>query len=173
MAFREVSDLSSDTTIALGGTDKKTGKLNPSKLEGYYLGSRQVSQKKGVATLHFFQTPKGNIGLWGKTDSNRKLGAVTPGTMTKIEFDRMVPTPNGDMYKYKVSVDEDNTIQVAVNNVSATADNNDGGGYSDSGDAYSDSDDEQNEDEVQAAALAAAERKAKVQALLSKKSKVG
>ncbi len=114
MAFKKVLSLDAEITVALGGKDKKTGKANPTKVEGYYLGSRQVTGgKKGPSIIHFFQTPKGNIAVWGKTDSNRKLAGVTPGTMTRISFDKMKPTPNGDMYCYNVEVDDENVIDVS------------------------------------------------------------
>jgi hypothetical protein len=112
MGFKEVASLDAEKTIALGGVDKKTGRKNPTSVEGYYLGSRTVESKKGESKIHFFQTEKGNLGVWGKTDSNRKLGAVTPGTMTRISFDKMQETPNGEMYKYKVEIDSDNVIDV-------------------------------------------------------------
>lgn len=113
MAFKEVADLSADVTIALGGVNRKTNKKNPTQVEGYYLGKREVEDRKtksGKAFIYFFQTPEGNIGVWGKTDMNRKMESATEGTMTRVTFDRMVPTPNGDMYKYKVEVDTDNVL---------------------------------------------------------------
>lgn len=182
MAFKAITDLSADTTISLGGTNRKTGKKNPSSVEGYYLGKRAVKdtkKKSGESYIYFFQTSAGNIGVWGKTDIDRKLGAVPLGSMTRVSFDRMVPTPNGEMYKYKVEVDAENTIEVA--DLSAGAANegfsastatwdNDGGEEETA--TYSDASEDE-EDAGQAAALAAAERKAKVEALLrGAKSKV-
>src|SRR3954468_6708897 len=111
MGFREVQTLDAEVTIALGGRNKKTGKANPTSAEGYFLGSRQVDSKKsknGKASIHFLQTAEGNLGVWGKTDLDRKLSAVTPGTMVRITQSGMVATPNGDMYKYKVEIDESN-----------------------------------------------------------------
>lgn len=168
MSYQEIVSLDADVTIALGGKNKKTGKNNPSEVEGYYLGARKVESKKarnGFAYIHFFQTAEGNIGVWGKTDLDRKLLSVTPGTMTLASFDRMQPTPNGEMYKYKVAVDSDNTIVVSTllagagNEALAT-------GADDSDDVEQD-DDVVNDDDT-AQALAAAERQARVQALLNK-----
>jgi hypothetical protein len=119
MGFKEVQDLDCDTTVALGGIDKKTKKKNPTKVEGYYLGSKTIvsaKAKSGFAKIHIFQTPTGKLGVWGKTDSDRKMANAVVGQMTKIEFDKMLPTPNGDMYKYKVAQDEDNTIEVNIAN---------------------------------------------------------
>lgn len=179
MGFREVATLDADKTVALGGSNRKTGKKNPVSAEGYFLGTRKVESKKsknGYANLHFLQTSQGNLGVWGKTDMDRKLAAVTPGTMIRITQTGMQATPNGDMYKYKVEVDETNTIDVSgLANVSANtetedveaSDDNDGAEYGDSEES-----DANDEDEQQDAALLAAERKAKVQALLSKGKKI-
>lgn len=116
MSFKEVQTLDADTTISLGGVDRKTGKKRPTQIEGYYLGKREVDSpksKSGKASLHFLQTSKGNIGVWGKTDLDRKLDAVAPGTMVRATFTGMQGTPNGEMYKFKVEADESNTIDVA------------------------------------------------------------
>lgn len=115
MGFKQVSSLDADVTVPLGGTDRKTGKKNPNMVEGYYLGSRQVDSKKsktGKALIHFFQTSEGNLGVWGKTDLDRKLQGVPTGSMVRASHVGMQNTPNGEMYKYKVEVDGDNTIEV-------------------------------------------------------------
>lgn len=177
MAFKEVSTLDAENTTALGGTNRKTGKKNPTGAEGYFLGTRKVESKKsktGFASIHFLQTPKGNLGIWGKTDLDRKLSAVAPGTMIRITQSGMTATPNGEMYKFKVEVDNDNTIEVA-----APADKFDDGllGSTDPGyEAESSSEDEDDtndangrydeEDVSQSQALSALERKQKVEALL-------
>ena len=176
MAFKTVTDLSADTTISLGGTNRKTGKKNPDSIEGYYLGSRQVEDKKkksGVSYLYTFQTAKGNVAVWGKTDLDIKMRSVAVGTMVRASHVGMKPTPNGEMYKYKVEIDDENTIEVQGTPEAPLAD--DDGDSADVGFAAqaSTEDDIDNNDEdlAQAAALAALERKAKVQALLSKNKK--
>jgi len=171
MAFKAVTDLSTDTTISLGGFNKKTGKNNPTSVEGYFLGARKVESKKaksGYAFIYTLQTSKGNIGVWGKTDLDRKMESVQPGHMVRASFDKMVATPNGEMYKFKVEVDADNTIEVSsaapkTNSYKTEASSNN--------DEYESNEDipENNYEEEEAeqqAALAAAERKAKVDALL-------
>ncbi len=176
MSFKEVTSLDADNTIALGGRNKKTGKNNPTSAEGYFLGTRQVKSPKsktGLAAIHFLQTPKGNLGIWGKTDMDRKLSSVAPGTMIRVSFDKMVPTPNGDMYKFKVEVDSSNTIEVDLQ----TADTSGGSAYGDDGteDVNTDEDESDlayansryDEEEVsQSQALSSLERKQKVEALL-------
>ncbi len=168
MAFKEVSSLDAENTIALGGKNKKTGKSNPTSAEGYYLGSRKVSNKNGESSIHFLQTPKGNLGVWGKTDMDRKLSSVTPGDMIRISFTGMTPTPRGDMYKFKVEVDSDNTIEVSApagtysdEEPEYAAESYDEAGNADDSDA--------DEDAAQTAQLAALERKKKVEALLKRK----
>lgn len=178
MPFQEVTDLSPDNTIALGGTNRKTGKKNATQVEGYYLGSRKVEDRKkksGFSYIHVFQTANGTVGVWGKTDLDRKILGVPAGTMTRASFDRMVPTPNGDMYKFKVAVDKDNVIEV-VGGAGDTLGNDgyadDAGNLSEETAAYASDEgdygrtDDGDEDAAQAAALQAAERKAKVEALL-------
>lgn len=146
MAFKPVQDLDADVTVALGGVDKKTGKKNPTKVEGYYLGSRDTASKKsknGISKLYFFQTEQGNLGVWGKTDLDRKMLAVKPGTMTRVTQSGSVPTPNGDMYKFKVEVDEANSIEVDFPTNNETAESND---EQESANAYSSSEDEGDEE---------------------------
>jgi len=170
MAYEEVTDLGTDNVIALGGFNKKLRKDNPTSIEGYFLGSREVPSKlskTGLAKIHVFQTAKGNVGVWGKTDIDAKLASVTPGTMTLVKFDKMMPTKTGEMYKYKVAVDKDNTIEVSGTTTTTTVEAADSDeSYAASGDVSESTEDD--EDTEQAAALAAQERRAKVQALLGK-----
>lgn len=178
MGFTEVRTLDAENTTALGGRNKKTGKANPTGAEGYYLGTREVESKKsrdGKAKIHFLQTSKGNLGIWGKTDLDRKLGNVTPGTMVRITQNGTVPTPNGDMYKFKVEVDASNTIDVSeLTEASGSSGESTEENYeaSEDNDADEDSNDTSYEAEEasQSAALSALERKAKVEALLKGKN---
>jgi hypothetical protein len=177
MAFKEVNDLNPDTTISLGGVNKKTNKPNPKQVEGYYLGSRKVEDRKkksGYSYIYVLQTPKGNLGVWGKTDLDRKMEAVTPGVMIRITQSGMAATPNGEMYKFKVEFDESNTIEVvsasslsSADSGSATAEETDDASY-----PYDEAAPEyEDEEATQVAALAAAERQAKVKALLNRNKK--
>lgn len=116
MAFKTVSDLSTDNAIALGGFNKKTRADNPTSVTGYFIGSKEVDSPKsktGKAKLHVFQTAEGNIGVWGKTDLDQKLRAAQVGALTRVTFTGMQETKNNPMYKYKVEIDSDNTIDVA------------------------------------------------------------
>lgn len=178
MGFKELQDLDASTVIALGGRNKKTGKENPSTVEGYYLGSRKVDSKKnktGFSYIHILSTPKGNLGVWGKTDLDRKILSVSPGTMIRATHVGMLQVPTGEMYKYKVEIDDSNTIEVtaALGNQAVEQDSNDGvdgNTYEEDTESSYESEDNE-EDSAQSAALLAAERKAKVQELLNRKNK--
>lgn len=115
MGFQEVASLDCDNAIQLGGIDRKTGKAHPTKLEGYFIGSREIASAKsktGFSKLHIFQTQKGTVGIWGKTDLDRKLAGVSAGAMTRVTYTGTKETKNNPMYCYKVEVDKENTIDV-------------------------------------------------------------
>lgn len=187
MAFQKVASLEADNTISLGKKDKATGKAFPTQAEGYYLGNRTVSTKLGPSTLHILQTAKGNLGVWGGTDMNRKLNQVQAGTMVRITAAGKKPTPKGDMNVFNVEVDNDNQIEVLLSGLgnagtgttaSDFAANDDGdtgytGAYGDTETSFGVDDNEEDKDEGYeappakvASGLSAADRQAKVQALL-------
>lgn len=180
MAFKQINDLNADTTVALGGTNKQTGKPNPTKAEGYYLGKRTVEDRKtksGVSYIYILQTPKGNLGVWGKTDLNNKMANATPGHMLRITQSGKVRTPNGEMYKFQVEFDDTNTIEVAgttsSNDSEVTAPHqyeDDAERYDSEGDyEVQDGDGEEQESYRQPAVVASSKaNKDKVQALLNK-----
>lgn len=118
MAFQELPDMDCEVSFAIGGFNKKTRKDNPTEATGYFIGSKQVVSKKsktGFAFLHIFQKPGGdNFGVWGKTDLDRKMRVVPLGHLTKISFAGMKETENNPMYKYKVQVDKEDTIEVST-----------------------------------------------------------
>jgi hypothetical protein len=131
MGFQDIADLDCQVTTAIGGVDKKSGKKNPTTIEGYFIGTRQVpspKSKTGFAALHVLQTPKGNVGVWGKTNLDQKMTAVKAGQMIRITFTGMVETKNNPMYKYRVQVDPSQTIEVNTGDDS-------GAGAEDSGEA--------------------------------------
>lgn len=173
MAYKQVDALDADFTYSLGKLNKKTGKTDPKQAEGFYLGKREVEGGKfGKSTLHFLKTPKGNLGVWGGGDMNKKLAGVVPGTMVRITSAGKRPTPKGDMNVFTVEIDTDNTIEVV-----GAAPQEASGGYDDGGDTDGDIDgniDDGSDDLEQQEALLAAERAAKtakVQALLNKNRK--
>lgn len=182
MAFQEVVSLDCDSAIQLGGKDRKTGKAHPIRIEGYYVGSKDVPSpkaKSGFSKLHVFQTSKGAVGVWGKTDLDRKLASATAGSMTRVTYTGMKETKNNPMYVYKVEVDSENTIDVSSANEEAVENSF---GNETSSETYEDAETETDPgeeetqlDEVpparataprQPAAVPSAERQAKVKALL-------
>jgi len=178
MAFQEIQSLDADNVVSIGGKNKKTGKDNPKQVEGYYIGSRQVESRKsktGKSYIHFFQTEKGNLGVWGKTDLDRKISTVTPGTMVQISFSGMKETPNGDMYTFKVAQDKDNTIEVDHANFNDNAQGSYSDRDSDSYDSNNNDDEDSTQDEEETTSYAtsseAAKRKTHVQNLLNGKGK--
>ena len=177
MAFKEVASLDCDTTITLGSKDKKTGKSNPSTLEGYFLGTKEVGpnkfNKQKMDVVHVFQTKDGNVGVWGKTDLDTKLKNAIPGRMVRVTFTGAVPTNKGnDMLKFKVEIDNSNTIDVS----DLVASNIDDNSYSNETDEEIEEETEEEEQEAApritpAAAASATERANKVKELLNRKNK--
>lgn len=169
MGFSEVISLDADNAVALGKRDKKTGKAYPKQAEGHYLGSRTVQGKRGPSVLHFLSTPNGNLGVWGTTDLNRKLGAVLTGTMVRITSTGTKPTPNGDMYMYKVEQDRDNTNEVGAFEAESSV------ATAESDDSYEDLDGSSDEDSGYGQDVAPAvinSNAEKVKALLNRTRKV-
>lgn len=179
MGFQEVTTLDAEVVISLGGINKKTGKKNPGTVEGYYLGSRKVESKRaknGFSYIHFLQTAKGNVGVWGKTDLDRKLTLVTPGTMIRASHSGMQTTPNGEMYKYKVELDKDNTIEVSAQPVEGIQASDSGADYNgeetegyDSTEDTSGSEDEDYDSAPASFSVQQLANKARVEALLKGK----
>lgn len=176
MSFKEVQDLNCDTTISLGGFNKSAKRENPTQVEGYFLGSKTTPNKKtgGVSKLHILLTDEGKLGVWGKTDLDKKISGVSPGTMIRVTQNGTVPTPRGEMYKFKVEVDSDNTIEVD-SSVGASEPPASASGYADIDDESYEAEQEVLDEPAlpraalpnKAAASPSAAQRAKVQALLS------
>lgn len=119
--------------ISLGGVNKKTGKANPTSIEGYFLRTHGVPDKKkksGVGYVHDFQTKDGVTSVWGKTDLDKKLSRVVVGAMTKVIWTgKTKPTPNGDMQLYQVMQDKKNIIEVDDDNSADSEETADTGAY--------------------------------------------
>jgi hypothetical protein len=104
----------------LGGFNKKTRQDNPTTITGYYLGTKYVpspKSKSGKAAIHVFQTEDGNVGVWGKTDLDRKMEGLTNqlGSLVRVTQKGTKPTKGGnDMYMFRVEVDSDNRIEVTA-----------------------------------------------------------
>lgn len=115
MAFKKVENLETDKTVQLGGKNEK-GQANPTQLEGYYLGYKEVDGEFGPSRLHIFQTAEGNVGIWGKTRLNAKLTNNLLGFMLLVTFTGMIaPKKKGrkPSYGYEVQYDDENVIDVS------------------------------------------------------------
>lgn len=117
MAFEKINSLDSDVSINLGGVNKKTGKPNPKTVEGYYLGTKTGIPNKFNAEkpdcLHILQTPKGNVGVWGKSHLNPQMSKAIPGCMVRISFTGTRPSKKGnDQLLFTVEQDTNNSINV-------------------------------------------------------------
>lgn len=118
MAFEKIASLDSDISINLGGTNKKTGKPNPMTVEGYYLGTKVGIPNKFDASkpdcMHILQTPKGNVGVWGKSHLNPQMAKALPGAMVRITFTGTRPSKKGnDQLLFSVEQDTANNIDVS------------------------------------------------------------
>lgn len=173
MAYKIVADLNTDTTVSLGGKDKN-GKTNPTTLEGYYLGFKTVKSEmsqSGTAKLHVFQTDKGNVGVWGKSKLDSSLASVSPGTMILVNFTGIGKPSKGrkGAYLYQVQYDPDNTIEVEAGANQSTSNASEPEEYDETD---TDTSDDEADYEAPArptvSAATAADRAAKVQALLNK-----
>lgn len=182
MAYQNVISLDAEVTVALGKSEKKSGKPFPKEAEGYYLGKRRVESARGESNLHVLQfftedqdlrqeyeqlkvTAGISLGVWGTTDLDRKLLQVAPGTMIKITSTGTTPTKNGPMYTYRVQQDKDNTIEVSATPNYVSEDDD-----ADSEETQSETETESDFNE-EAYLAAQAERKARTEALLKGKGK--
>lgn len=125
MALVKRPDLGTETVTQLGGINAKTGKPNPKSVEGYYLGFKATDSDFGPGKLHIFQTAQGNVGVWGKTNSNRQLTSDLVGNMVKLVFTGMGKASKGRKppYNYEVYEDKSDTIEVAPAAASTFGDN--------------------------------------------------
>jgi hypothetical protein len=126
MAYVTKFDGSTDKTVTLG----KEG--DPKSIEGYFLGSKVTPDTGyGEGKLHIFQTEEGSVGIWGKTRLNTLLTSDIVGQMTLVTFTGMImPKTKGrrPSYGFKVQHDPSNKIDTSNINLSASlpADEDDG-----------------------------------------------
>jgi hypothetical protein len=158
MAYEKLTDLGTDKVFALGKGEDKIDSV-----EGYYLGSRQVTTGNGPSTIHVFQTVEGNIGVWGTKKLNDNLGNSVRGCMMLINYKGKVKLQGGKtQHTYEFNIDRGQTIPVSAgeqaNAEFAAADTGDDSTYSD------------DVQEVSAADLAAAKR-AKAEEILARAKK--
>lgn len=173
MAYEKVNSLDADRTITIGGYNKKTKQENPTSAEGYYLGSRiTTGGKYGPSELHIIQDKDGNLGIWGKTNLTKQIKQVTPGCMIRITYKGMKNTTNGEMHMYEVEQDKKNFIDVS-NLAEASEVDDEGGDVNEDTEGLDNEETDDNDNEPvtlpKGNTTTAAERQAKVAALLGRK----
>lgn len=112
MAYEKLSDVK---PVALGGIDKKTGKKNPTELEGYYLRREEKPNKFNPVkpqSFYVFETKEGPQGLFGKAGIDREMKKATLGVMTKVvDTGKLLDTGKGNpMRVFEVFQDSSNAI---------------------------------------------------------------
>jgi hypothetical protein len=75
-----------------GSTDRTMALINKGdKIEGFYLGSKDVDSDYGVAKLHIFQTQEERVGIWGKTYLDTLLTSDLLGLQCLVEMTGIIP----------------------------------------------------------------------------------
>ncbi len=109
MALQKKLDLSTDQVFGMG---RGEGKIT--EIKGYYLGSRTVNTANGDSVIHVFQTPKGNVGVWGTAKLNSNFTAGDLGVYQEIFYKGKVKLAGGKtQHTYDFMNDLENTIEVA------------------------------------------------------------
>lgn len=179
MSLQSYDDPRPDKWVTLGGVNKQ-GVKNPTSAEGFYLGRTEgINQFDASKTKVTFmlKTPSGTLGVNASvnlitrmTTSERnfmaKEGKSANGAFVVITFLGEEPSGKGNPMKlFSVKFDPENIDTTAADTVLAR-----GSSYADDEDTSSTNG--ADEDAEQNVALAAAERAAKVKALLANKGKV-
>jgi hypothetical protein len=112
-------DLVNIQVVSLGGINAKTGKKNPTELEGYYLGSEQRPNKfnpEKPKNFYKFQTASGDIGVYGSAGIDDALKSARIGLMTKlVSTGQVKDTGKGNPMKlFKAAQDKTNTLSVPL-----------------------------------------------------------
>lgn len=160
MAYITKFDGKTDNVINLGNKDKSTD--NPTSIEGYYLGTKEIPDSGyGVGKLHLFQTKSGTVGVWGKTNSNRLMTPDLVGSMVLLSFTGMGERRKGKnpAYEYSLQYDPQNKTDTSSVDLSYTKPDAD------------ESEVDEEEDKPAARGVPTAERQAAIQAQLRARSK--
>lgn len=115
MAYDELGQIKS---IQLGGVNTKTGKKNPTQLEGYYIGYEKRPNKFNPdkpKNFYKFQTAEGDVGIYASAGLDKVLESATLGVMTKIvATGETLDVGKGNPMKiFKAYQDKSNSIEVA------------------------------------------------------------
>ena len=100
-----------------GSTDRTMALINKGdKIEGFYLGSKDVDSDYGVAKLHIFQTQEERVGIWGKTYLDTLLTSDLLGLQCLVEMTGIIPPKKKGRrpaYGYKVLFDKDKKMDIS------------------------------------------------------------
>lgn len=112
MAYEVLDDV---TSVKLGGTDKKTGKKNPTQLEGYYLRKETRPNKfnpEKPQNFYVFMTSSGQIGTYSTAGIDREMKKATIGVMTLLkDTGEVLDTGKGNpMRVFQVAQDKSNVL---------------------------------------------------------------
>lgn len=99
--------------VKLGGVDAKTGKKNPTEIEGYYHSSEERPNKFNKdkpQKFYVFKTARGLEGIFGSGGLDKLMSGAALGTMTKVvdTGDRKDVGKGQPMKIYKVFQDSGN-----------------------------------------------------------------
>jgi|ERR1019366_6978817 hypothetical protein len=115
MSYEKMTDLSTDNVTALGGVNSKTGEKNPLKVEGFYLGARNVQTTNGPSVIHVFQTAEGNQGIWGTKKLNDNLTKSALGKMVLVKYAGKIKIAGGKtQHTYEFFIDKSQAIDVSA-----------------------------------------------------------
>lgn len=115
MAYEEIGNV---PTVVLGGVDKKTGKKNPTQIEGYLLRVEPRPNKFNPdkpQNYYVFRTKDGDKGVYAKAGIDRELKNARYGRMTLlIDTGKTLDTGKGNpMRVFKAQQDPDNNIALS------------------------------------------------------------
>jgi hypothetical protein len=108
-----------------GSTDRTISLINKGdRIEGFYIGCKDVNSDYGVAKLHIFQSGEEKVGVWGKTYLNTLLTADLLGLQCLIEMTGVIPPKKKGRrpaYAYKVLFDREKTIDMTHISIPTTS----------------------------------------------------
>jgi len=118
MAYEQLNETQ---VISLGGVSQKTGKKNPTELEGYYLGSELRPNKFNPdkpKNFYKFQTASGEVGIYASAGLDKIMQGARVGLMTKVtDTGKTRDVGKGNPMKiFSVAQDKTNVIDVGGSN---------------------------------------------------------
>lgn len=143
-------ELGSVDTVSLGGSDTKTGKANPTQIEGYLVSVEQRPNKFNPSkpqNFYIFKTKSGLKGVFAKAGIDSVLKGAQLGAMTKlISTGETKDTGKGfPMKVFKAYQDKTNTVDTGLYAAAASNDDESEDTGNEEYDSSSESDESQEE----------------------------